>query len=68
MQATLGRVAEEAAQLWINEHPNEDSGIEMRTAVEKAVKETKDRLQTRFNKEQAVANPLLGKAFHREVL
>jgi len=43
-------------------------GKEMRTADEKVVKETKDRLQTRFNKEQAMANPLHGKAFQREVL
>lgn len=66
-QATLAQVAEEASQNWINEYPGDDSGHEMRAAVDKAVKEAKDRLQTKFNREQAVANPIHGKGFQNEV-
>lgn len=66
-QGTLARVAEEAVQLWITEHPDEDTGAEMKNAVEKAVKEAKDKLQSKFQKEQSVANPAHGKAFHAEV-
>ena len=68
MQASLARVAEEAAQLWFTNHPGEDIGVEMRAIVDKAVKEIRKALQTKFNKEQAVANPALLKEFMKQVI
>ena len=65
--STLGKVAEGSAKLWINDHLEDDLGHKMKKAISKAVKDVKDKLQTKFNKEQAVANPVRGWTFQQDV-
>jgi hypothetical protein len=68
-QQEIADAVDEAAQIYKEEvPPDEQSGNGLSEVLDAVVKKTTEELGHKFNKQQSIANPALGKEFLEEVI